>query len=60
LYLYFPDTPLTYNVIMRCDRATIVAVEKAISVIYSECEFVAVSSMQCARAILPSVACPAL
>jgi len=51
----------TINITLRLVRSTIVAVEKAISIAYSECVFVALGiRMQCVFAVLSSVASPAL
>ena len=53
------DKQCTYNVTLRCVRATTVAVEKA-ELLHSECVCSLVSSRQCACAILSNVACPAV
>jgi len=57
------DRQTTHDVTLRRVRATTVAVEKQISVTYSECVFAALGT-QCAmrmrRTILSSVACPVL
>ena len=51
-----------YNITLRGVRVTIVAVEKAINVTYSECLFVAlgIQHAMSMRRILLSVTCPAV
>ena len=51
------DMQCAYKWTMRRVRTTIVPVEKAASITYSECVFVALRSMQRACAVLSSVAC---
>jgi len=53
-YVSKEDRQCTYNVTLRRVRATIVAAKKAISITSCDCMFI--SSMQCACAMLSSVA----
>ena len=58
---YQQNRQCRYNVTLRCVRATIVAGEKQYLLhILSVCLQIEVAGMQCACAILSSVACPAL
>jgi cell division protein FtsL len=59
-YRYERDRKRTYNVILRRVRATIVEVEKLLSITHSECVFVVFiirHAIRMRRVILSSVAC---
>ena len=57
--LFEQDRQRTYILAMRRFRVTIVAVEKTISITYSECVSVALVIQQC-RVVLSSVTCVVL